>query len=716
MQAPKKFTNKLIGETSPYLLQHAHNPVDWYPWGEEAFERARAEDKPVLVSIGYSACHWCHVMEHESFEDEKIAELQNRHFINIKVDMEERPDVDQIYMSFVQVTTGRGGWPMNVFITPDKLPFFGGTYFPPSQRYNMPSWPQVLMSIAEAWDTKRDELLHSANEIVGELRRMTITEMGGGIDESLSEHAYKAFVKSFDAKNGGFGGAPKFPAAMAMEFLLRYWKRTGDSGALEMVWKTAETMAKAGIYDQLGGGFHRYAVDAIWLVPHFEKMLYDNAQLIRVFLHLYQIAKAGVGSVPLPGSVGGTPTTPVNADFFRRIAVETLEYVRREMTDASGAFYSTQDADSEGHEGKFFVWTREEIAEVLGEEDAAEFCALYDVTAGGNFEGSNILNIRGGVTGDLGGDGSDANASGQPGRLRSSLFEAREERIKPFRDEKVLTAWNGLMLAAFAEAAAVLDEPEYLEVAKKNAEFLLREMVVNDDTPQAALQAGTPAVQSFRVLRTWKDGKAKLNGYIEDYANLADGLIELYQVSGEAKYLHSARELADAMITEFWDEENGGFFFTSNDHEELIVRSKDFFDNATPSGNSVAADVLLKLAKFYGDEKYERFGTTTLRLAASQIKRFPSGFGRMLSAVEFKLADVKEIAIVDGDGSDVEREVWSEYRPFKVVASGGDVPLLEGRESVDGKPTVYVCENFVCQRPVTSVRELRGLLTAEARA
>ena len=427
-------------------------------------------------------------------------------------------------------------------------------------------------------------------------------------------------------------------------------------------------------------------------------MLYDNAQLIRVFLHLYQISMTGAGSVPLPNGVSETLTAPV-ADFFRRIAVETLEYVRREMTDESGAFYSTQDADSEGHEGKFFVWTPEEIAEVLGKEDAAEFCALYDVTAEGNFEGSNILNIRGGITGDLGSTAELANSyqlsadSSQQEAWKRKLFEHREQRIKPFRDEKVLTAWNGLMLAAFAEAAAVLDEPKYLEVAKANAEFLLREMVVEG-----------------RVLRTWKDGKAKLNGYIEDYTNLADGLIELYQASGEAKYLHSAKELADAMITEFWDEENGGFFFTSNDHEELIVRSKDFFDNATPSGNSVAADVLLKLAKLYGDEKYERFAVTVLRLAASQIRRFPSGFGRMLSAVEFKLSDVKEIAIVGGQESDIEREVWSEYRPFKVVASGGDVPLLEGRDAVGGKPTAYVCENFVCQRPVTSVEELRELL------
>ena len=679
MQAPKKHTNKLINETSPYLLQHAHNPVDWYPWGEEAFARAKAEDKPLLVSIGYSACHWCHVMEHESFEDEKVAAIQNEHFINIKVDMEERPDVDQIYMNFVQITTGHGGWPMNVFITPEKLPFFGGTYFPPAQRYNMPSWPQVLMSIAEAWDTRRDELMHSANEILGELRRLSVADASmAGVDEGLMEHAYKSFVKSYDAKNGGFGGAPKFPAAMSMEFLLRYWKRTGDSGALEMVKATAETMAKGGIYDQLGGGFHRYAVDAIWLVPHFEKMLYDNAQLIRIYLHLYQITKD---------------------DLFKRIATETLEYVRREMTDESGAFFSTQDADSEGEEGKFFVWTPAEIAEVLGEADAIEFCAIYDITAAGNFEGHNIPNIRGGTGGDLGassgaGKSSDIDIGSEKLRTwRRVLFDHREKRIKPFRDEKVLTAWNGLMLAAFAEAAAVLNNSEYLDAAKKNADFLLSELRTNG-----------------RLLRTWKEGRAKLNGYIEDYANLADGLIELYQVSGDVKYLHTARELTDAMITEFWDEENGGFFFTSNDHEELIVRNKDFFDNATPSGNSVAADVLLKLSKLYGEEKYERFASTVLRLSAQQVKRFPSGFGRMLSAMEFMLSPVKEIAIVGEKGSDVEREVWSGYRPFKVMATGGAVPLLEGREPLDGQPTVYVCENFVCQRPVTNAGDLKELL------
>lgn len=669
-------------------MQHAHNPVDWYPWGEEAFAKAKAEDKPVIVSIGYSACHWCHVMEHESFEDEAAARLMNESFVSIKVDMEERPDVDQIYMTFVQLTTGRGGWPMNVFMTPDKLPFFGGTYFPPVSRYNMPSWPQILMSIADAWREKRDDLIKSANEILGEIQRAGKAEFAPtAISEGILENAFASFVRSFDAANGGFGGAPKFPPAMSLEFLLRYWKRTGNENALEMVKFTAEKMANGGIYDQLGGGFHRYAVDSIWLVPHFEKMLYDNAQLIRVFLHLFQITKD---------------------EFYKRVAVETLEYVKREMLDVSGGFYSTQDADSEGVEGKFFVWTPDEIVELLGEEEAKAFCAFYDVTEEGNFEESNILNVKDPVATAPGTDRRGEEFEGQRvGRER--LFAEREKRVKPFRDEKIITAWNGLMLAAFAEAAAILDSEEYLNVAKGNADFLLEHL----REPGGESQAGMPAVQS-RLLRTWKDGRAKLNGYIEDHANLADGLIELYQISGETKYLLEAKRLADVMITEFWDDENGGFFFTSNDHEELIVRNKDFYDNATPAGNSVAADVLLKLAKLFGEEKYERFAGSVLRLVAPQISRYPQGFGRALSAMEFYLAPVKEVVIVGPKGNELERELWGEFRPNLVAALAGssnsDLPLLADRAMVDGKPAAYVCENFVCQRPVTTVEELSELL------
>ncbi|MBK8466915.1 MAG: thioredoxin domain-containing protein [Chloracidobacterium sp.] len=668
MQISKKFTNSLINETSPYLLQHAHNPVDWYAWGEEAFEKAKAEDKPLLVSIGYSACHWCHVMEHESFEDEATAAIQNEHFVNIKVDMEERPDVDQIYMNFVQLTTGRGGWPMNVFLTPDKRPFFGGTYFPPAPRYGMASWQQILMSIAEAYKTKRDELENSANDIVGELQRLSIVEsVSGGLSTDLLDAAFSSFSRTFDTVNGGFGGAPKFPPAMSLEFLLRYHYRTGDDMALSVVTYTLDKMARGGIYDQLGGGFHRYAVDAIWLVPHFEKMLYDNAQLIRVYLHAYQVT---------------------GNEFYKRIAIETLEYVRREMLDESGGFYSTQDADSEGEEGKFFVWTSEEIAEVIGDEEGRTFCEYYDVTSNGNFEGKNILNVKNPVAAAPGAD------------MRAKLFAEREMRIKPHRDEKVLTAWNGLMLAAFADAAAVLGNDDYLEIAKRNADFIL-----------------TQLQKDGRLQRTWKDGTAKLNGYVEDYANVADGLIELYKVSGEVKYLTEARRLADLMITEFWDEENGGFFFTSNDHEELIVRNKDFYDNATPSGNSVAADVLLRLAKLLGDDRYERFAVTVLRLTASQLRRYPQGFGRALSAMEFHLAATKEIAVLGAKGNEMERIILARYLPDTVIAlsaepasDAGVIPLLKDRQMVEGKPTVYVCENFVCQRPATTETEVNELL------
>ena len=670
MESTKKHTNRLIDETSPYLLQHAHNPVDWYAWGKEAFERARAEDKPVLVSIGYSACHWCHVMEHESFEDEAVAAIQNEHFINIKVDMEERPDVDQIYMNFVQLTTGRGGWPMNVFLTPDKMPFFGGTYFPPAARYGVPSWQQILTSISEAYRDRRDELQKSAVDMVRELRRLSLVETAtGALSLDMLDAAFTSFTRTFDSTNGGFGGAPKFPAAMSLEFLLRYHHRTGDDMALSIVTHTLDKMARGGIYDQLGGGFHRYAVDSIWLVPHFEKMLYDNAQLIRVYLHAFQVT---------------------GNQFYKHIAVETLEYVRREMLDASGGFYSTQDADSEGVEGKFFVWTPGEIVEILGEEDGREFCEYFDVTAAGNFEGENILNIKNPV--------ATAPGSDKIERGRTSLFEAREKRIKPFRDEKVLTAWNGLMLAAFADAAGVLGNEEYLQIAKENAAFIQRELQ-----------------RDGRLLRTWKDGKAKLNGYIEDYANVADGLIELFQVSGDLEYLTEARRLADLMITEFWDVQNGGFFFTSNDHEELVVRNKDFYDNATPSGNSVAADVLLKLAKLTGDEKYERFAVTVLRLAASQIRRHPQGFGRALAALEFHLSATREIVVIGPNGNKLERAVLSRYLPEAVIVLSENgmagLPLLEEKGTIDGNAAAYVCENFVCKRPVTTLTNLEAALS-----
>jgi uncharacterized protein YyaL (SSP411 family) len=688
-----KHTNRLAAETSPYLLQHAHNPVDWYSWGEEAFERARSENKPVLLSIGYSACHWCHVMEHESFENEEIARLMNENFVNIKVDREERPDLDQIYMNAVQMMTGHGGWPMTVFLTPEGVPFYGGTYFPPEDRYNMPGFPRVLTGVADAYRTKPDEVTQTAVALLGELRRLgAARESGEGLSVDLLDRAYRAIARNYDPVYGGFGRAPKFPPAMTLEFLLRTHARTGEPQALEMIVYTCRKMAEGGMYDQLGGGFHRYSTDERWLVPHFEKMLYDNALLSRHYLHLYQ---------------------QTGEDFYRRIVTETLDYVVREMTDASGGFYSTQDADSEGHEGKFFVWTVEELKEILGAEDGAPFCSYYDVTQQGNFEGLNILNVRRtleDVARDEGVSVERLQAALERGRRE--LFAVRERRIKPGRDEKILTAWNGLMLASFAEAAAILDRADYLLIAKRNAQFVL------DNLRRDGL-----------LLRTYKDGRAKLNGYLEDYSFLADGLIALYESAGEIVWLEEARAITERMTEEFWDETEGGFFYTGKSHEELIVRSKDYFDNATPSGNSVAAEVLLRLGLLTGNEEYARKAVTIFRLQRETMSRHPSAFGRLLGALDFHLSRPKEIAIIGEDGAAdtqaLRREVWQRYLPNKVVAQSVEderhaahaVPLLRDRPRIEGKATAYVCEHYTCQKPVTTAAELGAQLdTAKSKA
>ena len=685
-----KFTNRLIKETSPYLLQHAHNPVDWFPWGEEALEKARAEDKPILLSIGYSACHWCHVMERESFENEEIARMMNENFINIKVDREERPDLDQIYMNAVQLMTRHGGWPMTVFLTPEGVPFYGGTYFPPEDRYNMPGFPRILTAISEAYRTRPDEVTETAVTMLGELRRMDAARASNeAISTELLERARAQIARGYDEKHGGFGSAPKFPAPMNLQFLLRTFYRTGDTEAFKMVEHTARRMAEGGMYDQLGGGFHRYSTDAQWLVPHFEKMLYDNALLSRLYLHMYQ---------------------QTGEDFYRRIAEETLDYVLREMTDERGGFYSTQDADSEGHEGKFFVWTPEEVKEILGDEEGSLFCSFYDITPGGNFEGKSIPNINDSLEEVALGEKVDTeHLRGVLARGRKALFEARERRIKPGRDEKVLTAWNGLMLASFAEGCAILGRSDYREAARKNARFVL------DNLRREGL-----------LLRTYKDGQAKLNGYLEDYSFLADGLILLYEATGELEWLEEALGIVERMIEEFWDEDEGGFYYTGRSHEELIVRSKDYFDNATPSGNSVAADVLLRLGLLLGREDYPRKAVTIFRLLRNPVERYPSAFGRLLCAFDFYLSSPKEIAILgDTESPDTQsllREVWNRYLPNKVVAlsAGGDeraaelVPLLRGRASIDGRPTAYVCEHYACQRPVTTPGELAAQLEGEA--
>lgn len=683
-------TNRLINETSPYLLQHAHNPVDWYPWGNEAFEAARREQKPILLSIGYSACHWCHVMEHESFESESIAALMNENFVNIKVDREERPDLDQIYMNAVQMMTQHGGWPMTVFLTPDALPFYAGTYFPPEDRHNMPGFPRVLTALAAAYRERPDEIKETAASVLAGLQRTAgASESEEQLSPELLDIAYRGIVRNYDASHGGFGGAPKFPPAMSLEFLLHYHHRTGEQRALEIVEYTARKMAEGGIYDHLGGGFHRYSTDARWLVPHFEKMLYDNALLSRLYLHCYQVTR--------------------NKNY-RAVVEGILDYVSREMTDPKGGFYSTQDADSEGVEGKFFVWSFDEIKQVLGDTDARVFADYYNVSEEGNFEDHNILN----VTRDIETVAKNHNLPVEQlstllESCRQKLFEQREQRVKPGRDEKILTAWNGLMLTSFAEAAAILGRDDYADIATRNAEFLLSNMR-----------------RDGLLLRTYKDSQAKLNAYLEDYSFLAQALLSLYEATGEFRWFEEALRLTNKLVEEFWDDAAGGFFFTGGSHESLIVRSKDFFDNATPSGNSVAAEVLLRLAVLTNDEDYRRRAITIFRLTHEFLRRYPAGFGQLLSALDFYFGPQQEIAILGNRGaSDTQvllDEIWRNYLPNKVVAHAQPgveplqtLPLLEGRTAIDGKATAYVCENYVCQQPVTEAAALREQLSQRKR-
>ena len=674
-----EFTNHLIHESSPYLLQHAHNPVDWYPWGDEAFAKAQSENKPVLLSIGYSACHWCHVMAHESFEDEQIAQLMNENFVNIKVDREERPDLDQIYMNAVQMMTHHGGWPMTVFLTADAVPFYGGTYFPPQDRYNMPGFPRVLISVAEAYRDRRSEIADTSASLLQELQRLSATNASDQpLEKELLDAAQVGIVRNYDSVNGGFGGAPKFPPAMTLEFLLRTYVRTGKSEALDTVRHTTQKMARGGVYDQLGGGFHRYSTDAKWLVPHFEKMLYDNALLSRLYLHYFQVTQDPLALQTTEG---------------------ILDYVLREMTDSQGGFYSTQDADSEGHEGKFFVWEIAELKSLLGEKDGLFFSTYYDVTEAGNFEGKNILNVRRPmdvVAAELG--VTEVELADSLNRSKRTLFEVRERRVKPDRDEKILTAWNGLMLASFAEAGIALDRPDYLKAARHNARFVLSNLR-----------------RDGLLLRTYKDGVAKYNAYLEDYAFLIEGLVTLYETTGEFEWLNEACTLTQRMIDEFWDSKDGGFFFTGKSHENLIVRSKDYFDNATPSGNSVAANLLLRLAVLTDNQDYRNLAISVLREVADSARKYPSGFGYALAAIDFLLSNPREVAIVGSEQASVRefiREVWRNYIPNKAIAAqvgvapkGAEIiALLQNRQEVVGaKTTAYVCQNYVCQQPVTEL-------------
>jgi hypothetical protein len=667
--------NRLAEETSPYLLQHKDNPVDWQPWGPEALERAAKEDRPILLSIGYSACHWCHVMERESFEDPETAAYMNENFVPIKVDREERPDVDDIYMEAVQGMTGQGGWPLTVFLDPDAVPFYGGTYFPPEPRQGMPSFRQVLEATAGAYSTQREELREASTQIRESLGAVGRVEQSQDpLDQSMLASAISGLQGAFDRTNGGFGGAPKFPPSSTLEFLL-------DSGQNDPVRLTIDKMMHGGIYDQLGGGFHRYSVDATWLVPHFEKMLYDNALLARVYLHAWQVLRE---------------------ERWRRVCEETLDWAVREMRGPEGGFYSALDADSEGEEGRFYVWEEEEMRTALTDAglsaDAVErVFGYWGVSPAGNFEGRNILHVPLGPSAQRPPELDDA---------RTALYAWRDRRIRPGLDDKRICSWNALMIAALADAGAALGRQDYLDAASACARFVLESMRNSDG----------------HLLRTWKEGDARLNAYLEDHAFLVEALLRLYEATLEVRWFDAARETAESMIERFADDERGGFFTTSTDHEELIARRKDVGDHPIPSGNSSAAYGLLRLGALTGERSYEERAVGAIRLFSPAAARHPDAFGHLLQAIDFHLSPVREVALVapsnGADGTagldELAGVVRSAHRPHVVLAGGPEgserPELLQQRSAVEGKPAAYVCQHFACQAPVTEPDQLAAQL------
>ncbi len=644
--------NRLAAETSPYLLQHAANPVDWYPWGEEAFARAREEDRPVLLSVGYAACHWCHVMEHESFEDDGTARLMNEHFVSVKVDREERPDVDGLYMDAVVAMTGHGGWPMTVFLTPDGRPFYGGTYFPPEPRHGMPSFAQVLQAVTEAYRMRRHELEQQADVLVDAIRQASEQPPSGEpLTSGLLSGVVPALRRSFDPQDGGFGPAPKFPAASTIELLLRLHAANGDDDALGMARLTLDRMAAGGMYDLLGGGFHRYSVDAHWLVPHFEKMLYDNALLASAYLHAWVVT---------------------GEERYRRVTTETLNYVLRELRLPEGGLASAQDADTEGVEGLTFSWTEDEVEAVLGEPQRDWLLP---------FEHGRFV-LRGEI----------------PKEARAALLAARGERPQPLRDDKALAAWNGLALAALADAGSRLGRRDYVEAAVEVAEFLL----------------GPLSDERGRLLRSYRAGEARIAAYLEDYANVANGLVELSWATGELRWLEEARRLAGLLVELFADPSRGGFYVDAPDGDGLVARRKEFDDHPTPAGNSMAAFVLLRLARIYGDAELERQAVGVFRLAHSLMERAPAAVSHLLCALDLHFSPSQEIAVV-GDSEELRRASLTGYRPNAVFAFSPEptdaVPLLAGKSLLEDEPAAYVCERFACQRPVTTPGELADLLS-----
>jgi len=668
--------NRLASETSPYLLQHADNPVDWYAWGQEALDKARAEDKPILLSIGYAACHWCHVMAHESFEDEATAALMNERFVNIKVDREERPDLDGIYMQAVQAMTGHGGWPMTVFLTPDGVPFYGGTYFPKDERHGIPSFKRILTAISDAYRNKPADVARTAasvREMYDAAKEQT--RSSGPLTSTLLDSAYRALAQRHDERNGGFESAPKFPQAMSLDFLLRYWARTGTENALAMVSRSFQHMARGGIYDQIGGGFARYSVDEQWLVPHFEKMIYDNALLIRLGANLWQ----ATGDAEV-----------------RRVTEQAIDWALKEMRSPEGGFYSSLDADSEGHEGKFYVWDASEIDSLLG-EDAPIARSYWGVTDGGNFEGKNILS----VVADRRVVAARNHVS--PERVdevirnaTATLYAARAKRVWPGRDEKILTSWNGLMVRGIAEAARAFGSDEYRLAAIKSAEFLF----------------GT-VVSDGRVLRSYKDGRARIAGYLEDYAALGLAALSVYDITFDDRWLARARELGASVVNWFWDDAAGAFFDTASDHETLITRPKDITDNAVPSGTSLAVELLTRLAELFADADARRRATYVLETLAPAIARYPSAFGHLLGSADMLINGAVELAIVGDPKSAsftaLERAAAERYVPSLVMAGGSprdDIALLADRAPRDGQATAYVCRSYACEEPTTSAAAL----------
>ena len=678
-------TNRLAQETSPYLLQHAENPVDWHPWGQEALDRARQEDKPILLSIGYAACHWCHVMAHESFEDEATARVMNENFINIKVDREERPDIDSIYMQAVQALSGHGGWPMTVFLTPFGEPFYGGTYYPPEDRQGMPAFTRVLESVVDAYKNKPEEVAQASKQILDLYEASKVrAETDGVLTPRALDLVYRGLAQKYDVRHGGFEKVPKFPHTMALDFLIRYWRRTGMEYAREMVTDSFLTMARGGIYDQVGGGFHRYAVDSIWLVPHFEKMLYDNALLVRLGAHLWQAT---------------------HDETVKRVTEETVQWVVREMTSPEGGFYSSLDADSEGEEGKFYVWSPAELDRLLG-SDSPIVREYYGVTAGGNFEGSSILHVR--IDSSLGA----ARAGISPALMhkiiadaKETLYAARAKREWPGRDEKVLASWNGLMLRGLATAARVFEREDFRKLAIRNGEFLYREMV-----------------DGGRVMRSRTAGSTRISGFLEDYAAVGLGFLSVYELTFDEVWVKRATEIAQAMVKWFWDEQVGAFFDTPSDAAALITRPRDATDNATPSGTSLAADLLLSLAELCNDDDMRRRAVFVMESVATPLIRYPTAFGHMLGAVDMAVNGAVEVAIAGKPGEKsfaaLEHELAVHYVPSLVLAGGsatGNIALLEGRGPRGGKATAYVCRFYACDEPATSASLLASQLEKAGR-